>query len=952
MTKTKKVVVLALLGTFFAAMSALFCITAPGNRVYAAGTDIGSAAVSSLGELDGNYRYLAMPSARIAEKSANSTQSGNYGIDKMFDNNASTRWEAAWNGAPAEKVFTFTFTQPETIVGFYEVTRNDNNISGTMSKYKIEMSDNGKNWQVAVENGETPFELGTWNAIFGKPVTAKYIRLTTDAAAISEFRFYYIPSAADDLSVLKDETQKLFASVEKGDAAGQYGEETYGGIISAKESAEAMAETSSEEIAAKAAAYLDLISQVKRGVNVAVQSEKSYETACESYRTAKAEYDNAVVGELPSQYPADAKEAFGKILNTVKTVLTEEIVAYGDYLDAVSNFATDYKSFSRAAVGPQIAQDSFAGNPNAEYLMDGTTEKRWQFSMSNNQGNLDGEHWITFDYSGGSSNEVTVDGITLAAWKGTKQGVKTFRLQYWNGTEWKNMTQANGVDTDGVFTVPDWTNSDSSTPTEYKNIEVKRQTAGKFRFAPLSVMPNANFCTIDELTFNIVAADGVSNAQAYRVEERKVILRWNAAENAESYKIYRYTDGKWTEIDELTENEYIDTEFETSRYAETLWGIVPVIDGAAASEITEFPVPEDLSGVVGKVNDDNAIFDYYSGSWTSQTFNGSYGNDVHWAQDTEARVSFRFYGDGFKVYVRQHVVFGLCDVTVDGNTVKTGVSGYNNGDKHQGLLLTVDGLEYGLHEVDLKFYPDPDYAKRKRYDFDFVEILRENSPATATFIGADVEPITGKGEIALPVAVSEGKVFAGWKTEGKLYAAESKYELIKDTVFEAVFIDFKLKDGAAVRFDRAGIRWTTYVDEEDYAALVKFDENVTFGMTLSSDSEHLTGTKFVQTEKWYEYAPEGYKQYNTALVDISEPYYATKFTAKGTIRITYADGETREIYSENEVTRSISEIASKALEDTRSAADEKYKYKTETGEYSPYSDEERAQLKKFKEGAE
>ena len=208
MTKTKKVVVLALLGTFFAAMSALFCITAPGNRVYAAGTDIGSAAVSSLGELDGNYRYLAMPSARIAEKSANSTQSGNYGIDKMFDNNASTRWEAAWNGAPAEKVFTFTFTQPETIVGFYEVTRTDNNISG-------------KNWQVAVENGETPFELGTWNAIFGKPVTAKYIRLTTDAAAISEFRFYYIPSAADDLSVLKDETQKLIASVEKCDAAGQ-----------------------------------------------------------------------------------------------------------------------------------------------------------------------------------------------------------------------------------------------------------------------------------------------------------------------------------------------------------------------------------------------------------------------------------------------------------------------------------------------------------------------------------------------------------------------------------------------------------------------------------------------------------------------------------------------------------------------------------------------------------
>ena len=437
----------------------------------------------------------------------------------------------------------------------------------------------------------------------------------------------------------------------------------------------------------------------------------------------------------------------------------------------------------------------------------------------------------------------------------------------------------------------------------------------------------------------------VGGTEAYHVQDGEVYLRWNEVAGAESYVVCRRTgDGAWKTIGTTSETNYTDASFKTADFDGLHWAVYARNGTAESAEITAFDTPEDLRNDVGFLNDDHAVFRYSSG-WKSEKQTISFNGDVHYALNG-ATVSFSFYGDGFIAYARKHAVFELCDVTVDGVKVKAGVSGYNGSDLGQAELVSVKGIDYGFHEVTLEFYADTANPNRKRVDFDGIAILRERPAYTASFEGPETESIKGNGEIVLPTAKKEGKAFVGWLSEGKLYAPESKYELVKNTVFRAVFVDFRLADGVSIRFDKAGIRWSAFVSETDYRKFAEF--GAVYGMTLSSDNPALSGERFVETKIWYENsATEGYRQYNTVLVDISEPYYATKFTAKGTIRITYADGETREIYSVNEVTRSISEIAAKALEDTRSAADEKYKYKTETGEYSPYSDEERLRLQEF-----
>ena len=465
-------------------------------RVLAAIDEINSKTVSTLGDLDNNYRNLVLPVARISAKSVNSTQNG-YGIEKMFDNNVGTKWEAKWSGAPAEKVFNFTFTQEETITGFYEITRNDNNIAGTMSTYKIETSADGNTWETAITNGVMPYELGTWNEVFDGAVTTKYLRFTTDAAAISEFRFYYIPSSGEDFQTLKAETEKLRGLVKQGDGFDVYKEDTFQKIGAGLTAAEAMPEETKEEIALKAGAYLDVLTEIKRGIQIQISSEKNYAEAYAAYQEAKTYYTAAQVGDQPLYWPQEAKDAFTPIVANAEEVFGSEFVEQGKYLDAVSELTRGYTIFQRAVIRPQIISDGFAGETNKEYLMDGLTENRWQVAY-NNAANFNGSKWITFDYG----SEVKIDGITLSCWWSVKQGIKSFRLEYWDGAAWKPMLAADGTDAGGVFEAANWTNNTNKT--EYRNIKMKQQAASKFRFTPLSLMPGANNCTIDEFAFDIV----------------------------------------------------------------------------------------------------------------------------------------------------------------------------------------------------------------------------------------------------------------------------------------------------------------------------------------------------------------------------------------------------------------------------------------------------------------
>ena len=472
--------------------------------------DIHSATVGTLGELENNYQNLVMPVDRITERVASSTQgnnpTGTYGIEKMFDNNLGTKWEAVWDNTLPEKTFTFTFAQEETITGFYEVTRRDNNINGTMSWYKVYTSETGEDesWTEVISDGTMPYQLGTWSTVFSEPITAKYLRISTDADAITEFRFYYEPTSASDLAVLKTEIDKMYPFVTSGEAFNVYDEDTYQQIVTDMTAAEAMPETSAEEITAKAQAYFDVLIAIKRGIAVQIASESNYGEAYALYQEASTYYNAAQVGTQPLYWKEEDKAAFGEIIDAASSVFSSEFVQKGIYYDTVQQLEEGYTDFQNAVIKPEITQDGFTVKTNqtapTENLMDGRTEFRWQIS-NGDATNFNGTRWVTFDYG----TEINIEGITLGTWFSKTQGIKTFQLEYWDeDTEaWKTMLLPDGTEpADGIFAVEDWSSTANST--EYRSVEMQQQSASKFRFSPRSIMPGGNNCTIDEFAFDIV----------------------------------------------------------------------------------------------------------------------------------------------------------------------------------------------------------------------------------------------------------------------------------------------------------------------------------------------------------------------------------------------------------------------------------------------------------------
>lgn len=73
---------------------------------------------------------------------SDSEQSG-YGPALMLDGNNSTKWEAAWNGAPERTTITLELPQAEYVTGFMYTSRQDNNIGGAMTEYSVLSSTDG-----------------------------------------------------------------------------------------------------------------------------------------------------------------------------------------------------------------------------------------------------------------------------------------------------------------------------------------------------------------------------------------------------------------------------------------------------------------------------------------------------------------------------------------------------------------------------------------------------------------------------------------------------------------------------------------------------------------------------------------------------------------------------------------------------------------------------------------
>jgi len=360
---------------------------------------------------------------------------------------------------------------------------------------------------------------------------------------------------------------------------------------------------------------------------------------------------------------------------------------------------------------------------------------------------------------------------------------------------------------------------------QYPGIGKATVTDGKGTPIKVTVLSDDRICfetekgetfSVKDVPFLLSAPD---DAAAYRLADDEVLLQWTPVPEAQGYVVYRRTgNGAWLPVGRTADAEFTDATFRTDDYGKLQWAVAAYGEDGSPSAKAQFPSAVEITQK-DFLNDDDPAFTYGSGWTVQKTFTESYNKDVHYTT-SEAQVSFRFYGDGFVAYGRRHAVFALCDVYVDGELVQKGVSGYRNGDygynqpngdPEEAAIVRVNDLEYGLHEVELKFYPDPNYANRKRADFDCVKILREKAAEnvreryTVSFdrgtSGAGELPYLGRPyagtEVALPECALQstgGELFAGWSDGNTVYAAGDFYTVSKDVTFTAVWREIPRAD--------------------------------------------------------------------------------------------------------------------------------------------------------------
>lgn len=178
--------------------------------------------------------------------------------------------------------------------------------------------------------------------------------------------------------------------------------------------------------------------------------------------------------------------------------------------------------------------------------------------------------------------------------------------------------------------------------------------------------------------------------------------------------------------------------------------------------------------------------------------------------------------------------------------------------------------------------------------------------------------------VTLQNPTKKGSLFVGWKIGDTLNKPLSEVTFNDNTVAEAIFVELETT-GASVRFSEpSGLRFENMVSANDYNALAKIlsEENITLGTliiptSMLGSSEELTLSTAdvlnIERTKWKSTETEGYNKFCAALTEIPEAHYKTELTATAYITVKYSDGSVVSYYG-NSIVRSISQVASSALE--------------------------------------
>ena len=243
-----------------------------------------------------------------------------------------------------------------------------------------------------------------------------------------------------------------------------------------------------------------------------------------------------------------------------------------------------------------------------------------------------------------------------------------------------------------------------------------------------------------------------------------------------------------------------------------------------------------------------------------------------------------------------------------------------NAKDYNQLYFYVEGADNAV----LKF-SDSGYMDKPSYEATFSD-------------GKTVETVSGR-HFVLPEREEADKTFVGWSTSenfvagvSNLYPAGYDMPASNGLKLYAVWIDFALQDGAAVKTGGGGgIRFLADIDSATYTAWEKSGLIVGAG-TLIVPTSYLESLPFVHgsfpagyyndvaLEQWFKQEGNTWT-YSAALINIPDTLYARSLSAKGYLKISYSNGEVGYVYTyydETNNSRSMYEIATKAYDDYKS----------------------------------
>lgn len=430
-------------------------------------------------------RQLEFPADKTQVQS-NSSQSG-YGPERMVDGNNDTRWEASWSNAPeqVELMIGTSSGEAEYFTGIKYISRLDNNISGSMSKYKIYKSEDGASWQ-EIPNMEADIiqKLGTFYFIFDEPVKAKSIKIESDVKAVSEMRLLYIPTEKEDYTALKAEAQALRdeAGSRNGEDIGLWRTASLEAFDEGMRIVEAEGEPDSEEeILLVNRQLLELYSNLKR----AQLAETT--TLNQELTQAQTLLNAATAGTSPLTYRTEDIEAFREIVEKVKETADNGAAATGAVQDARKLLEDGLFRFKLAQIKPDI---SYTGNANTslEYLMDNLTESHFQGSGT-------GENvYLELDYQ----TELEFLSLEFQTWWATVQNISKIKVECrdvqgnWNPVD------------DGKEYTMNW----STNTSESESKTVTFDTPAKGTAIRIYILQASNAYVIDELSVGVSVSEG------------------------------------------------------------------------------------------------------------------------------------------------------------------------------------------------------------------------------------------------------------------------------------------------------------------------------------------------------------------------------------------------------------------------------------------------------------